>query len=77
MIWLYLSSGRAAAIALVAYQGVSVALNIYSFTMVAFDSNAARALSVHVVWRIGAIVLLGLFIWRKPRQAAIVAETFH
>jgi hypothetical protein len=76
MVWLYLSSGRPAAIFLGVYQAASLAINVLAFAAVPIDSPSARSLSVHIVWRVVALFLLGLFVWKRPDRTTVTAETF-
>jgi hypothetical protein len=76
LIWLYISLGRIAAWSLIAYQGLSSLLNIWLFLHAPIESSQAKALAVHIVWRVTAICLLVLFIRRQP-AAAETARTFE
>jgi hypothetical protein len=65
MIWFYLSVGRIAAWVLIAYQAASSLVNAWAFLHAPLDSSTDKALAVHIVWRVTAIVLLTLFLRRK------------
>jgi hypothetical protein len=70
MIWFYLSLNRFAAWALIAYQGLSVAVNGWAFVHAPITSPTDRALAVHIVWRVVAIALTVQFIRRPAAPAA-------
>lgn len=76
LIWLYLSLSAIATWALVAYQGLSILVNAWIFMHAPISSSIAKALAVHIVWRVTAIVLLVLFNRRHP-DAAQTAKTFE
>jgi len=78
LIWFYLGQSRIAAWCLIAYQGLSTLINAWAFVHQPIDSNAAKALVVHILWRVVAIGLLALFI-RRPDQLdpAMAAKTFE
>jgi hypothetical protein len=76
LIWLYISLSAVAAWVLVAYQGLSILVNAWMFMHAPIESNTAKALAVHIVWRVTAIVLLVLFVRRAP-DAAETAKTFE
>ena len=76
LVWLYISQHRYAAWALVAYHGLSSLWNIWMFMHAPIESAQARALAVHIVWRVTAISLLILFIRREPEPTE-TAKTFE
>ena len=78
LLWFYLSQGRIAAWCLVAYQGLSVLVNAWDFLHWPMQSDHAKALVTHIVWRVAAIVLLVLFIRRPaPVDVEAAAKTFE
>jgi hypothetical protein len=79
LVWLYLSLGRIAAWTLVVYQALSLLVNIWMFLHAPIQSATAKALAVHIVWRVCAIALLVLFIRRKDDapDPARTARTFE
>jgi hypothetical protein len=76
LIWLYISQSKIAAWVLVAYQGLSILVNAWMFMHAPIESATAKALAVHIVWRVTAIVLLVLFARRQP-DAAETVKTFE
>jgi hypothetical protein len=58
LIWLYLSRGRAAAIALILYNCLALFVFAYDFAAPELTSTVAKALIVHGLWHGAAIVLL-------------------
>jgi hypothetical protein len=78
LIWFYIGMGRIAAWVLIAYQALSVLINAWMFTRAPLDSMQDKALAVHIVWRVVAIVLLALFIRRRPElDPAQTAKAFE
>jgi len=70
LIWLYLSVGRAAAIALMLYQSAALAFNVYTFAAGSLASPGAKGLVVHIVWRAVALILLGYFVFNRQKKSA-------
>lgn len=64
IIWLWLRPGLGAAIYLATIQLLSLSLNVYSLSGVAFGSTDHRALVAHIVFRSIAVVALGVGYWR-------------
>jgi hypothetical protein len=78
LIWFYVSQSKVAAWSLVAYQAISVLINAWMFTQSSVDSNADRALAVHIGWRVVGIVLLVRFVRRQVTpDPAVTAKTFE
>jgi hypothetical protein len=78
MIWFYISQARAAAWGLVVYQGVSVLVNAWAFLHEPIESDNAKALVVHIIWRVVAITLLIMFIRRPaPVDTEAATKTFE
>jgi hypothetical protein len=69
LIWLYVSQHRYAAWGLIVYQGLASLLNIWMFMHAPIESAQAKALAVHIVWRVTAVCLLVLFVRREPEPA--------
>ncbi len=73
MIWLYLSMGLPAAIAVIVYNVLSLAIYGYEIYARTVPADGMRGLVVHIAWRIATIALLVLFI-RERRAGAAVKE---
>ena len=67
--WLWVRPGVAAAVFLGIVQGVCLLLNLFQFIGSPFGSAAHRALTVHCIFRLLAVVLLvvGYYQWRRGR----------
>lgn len=69
-VWLVTKPGRAAVIGLTVYQGAGLLINLAAFLAIPIGENLHRALLVHMIWRVLAL----LFMWRGRRRAAGEAE---
>jgi hypothetical protein len=68
IIWLWLRPGLGASIYLGIIQALSLALNLFSLSGVAFGSTTHRALVAHVVFRSLALAALGVGFWSLKKK---------
>ncbi|HSE02572.1 MAG TPA: hypothetical protein VLK35_00355 [Methylomirabilota bacterium] len=69
-VWLVTKPGRAAVIVLTVYQGAGLLINLAAFLAIPIGENLHRALLIHIIWRVLALI----FMWRGRRRAAGEAE---
>ncbi len=65
LLWFCVKPIFAPAIALLAYQTISLAVNIYTATV---TTNSLQAISVHILFRLTAIGLIIYFLAQRARQ---------
>lgn len=66
VVWLLARPGLAPVIALTVYQALALLINLFAFLNFPVGNTLHRALLVHLLWRILALVLM----WRAHRRAA-------
>jgi hypothetical protein len=71
--WLYFKPRLPAVIVLCTYQVVGLTLNVMSFRAVPLDSSDARALSVHIAFRVLSIGAMVVGLRASTRASAAVA----
>ena len=69
IVWLWVRPGVAAALFLGIVQGICLVLNLFQLIGSPFGSTAHRALTVHCLFRLLAVIFLvvGYFQWRRER----------
>jgi len=68
--WLLARPGLAPVIVLTIYQSLALLINLFAFLNFPVGNNLHRALLVHLLWRILALVLM----WRAYRRATELPE---
>jgi hypothetical protein len=69
-LWLLIRPGLAPVVTLTVYQGAALLLNLAAFLAMPVGHNLHRALLVHLIWRVLALVLM----WRGYRRSKIADE---
>jgi hypothetical protein len=70
VVWLLARPGLAPVIVLTVYQAVALLINLFAFLNFPVGNNLHRALLVHLIWRILALILM----WRAHDRAGRAAE---
>jgi len=65
VVWLLAKPGLAAVIVLTVYHAAALLINLAAFLAIPIGENLHRALLIHIVWRVLALV----FMWRGHRRA--------
>jgi hypothetical protein len=66
VVWLLARPGLAAVIVLTVYQAAALLINLAAFLAMPVGENLHRALLIHIIWRVLALV----FMWRGRARAA-------
>jgi hypothetical protein len=66
VVWLLARPGLAAVIVLTVYQAAALLINLAAFIAMPVGENLHRALLIHIIWRVLALV----FMWRGRARAA-------
>jgi hypothetical protein len=69
-LWLLIRPGLAPVVTLTVYHGAALLLNLAAFLAMPVGYNLHRALLVHLIWRVLALVLM----WRGYRRARAAEE---
>jgi hypothetical protein len=70
IVWLFLRPGLAPVIVLTIYQALALLINLFAFLSLPVGHNLHRALLVHLLWRVLALILM----WRAHHKAAGLTE---
>jgi hypothetical protein len=68
--WLLARPGLAPVIVLTVYQSLALLINLFAFLNFPVGNNLHRALLVHLLWRVLALILM----WRAHRKATELPE---
>jgi hypothetical protein len=69
-LWLLVRPGLAPVVTLTVYQGAALLLNLAAFLAMPVGHNLHRALLIHLIWRVLALILM----WRGYRRARAADE---
>jgi hypothetical protein len=69
-LWLLIRPGLAPVVTLTVYQGAALLLNLAAFLAMPVGHNLHRALLIHLIWRVLALILM----WRGYRRARAADE---
>ena len=64
VVWLLTKPGLAAVIVLTVYQAAALLINLAAFVAMPIGENLHRALLIHIIWRVLALI----FMWRGDRR---------
>lgn len=70
VVWLLARPGLAPVIALTVYQSLALLINLFAFLNFPVGDNLHRALLVHLLWRVLALILM----WRAYRKTTGLPE---
>jgi hypothetical protein len=70
VVWLLARPGLAPVIVLTVYQSLALLINLFAFLSFPVGDNLHRALLVHLLWRVLALILM----WRAYRKARGLPE---
>jgi uncharacterized membrane protein (DUF485 family) len=70
VVWLLARPGLAPVIVLTVYQSLALLINLFAFLNLPVGSNLHRALLIHLLWRVLALILM----WRAHQKTAGLPE---
>ena len=71
VVWLLARPGLAPVIVLTVYHSLALLINLFAFLNFPVGNNLHRALLVHLLWRVLALILM----WRAQRKATGLPES--
>ena len=71
VVWLLARPGLAPVIVLTIYQSLALLINLFAFLNFPVGNNLHRALLIHVLWRVLALILM----WRAHRKTTGLPES--
>jgi hypothetical protein len=71
VVWLLARPGLAPVVVLTVYQALALLINLFAFLNFPVGSNLHRALLVHLLWRVLALVLM----WRAHQRTTALPES--
>jgi len=71
VVWLLARPGLAPVIVLTVYQSLALLINLFAFLNFPVGNNLHRALLIHVLWRVLALILM----WRAHRKTTGLPES--